>query len=323
MNYIDPYVRNDSQYFQETITSPAKTPEKIRQEMMSKKPEDRAEYTRSVAIRVDHYRHSLDYIDNLINRSARSSRPGGVWVIGDGGVGKSFILDAIHRCYPPTETDYYRNCPVLSLAFDSRPAESDILLTLLLQLGQHPDTITYKRNSDLVAILLDALAACKTQAILFDEAQHLWLNTRAYRIADRVGGRLGDFLKRLYDDSGLAFVFAGTSGLEDLLDKDTQARTRWSGRLKLTPFQFDNYFVGVLNALDEALPMENSSGLGTPKFAEPIFKSSQGNFRLLKNLIAEAVYIAASDKSPKILQEHLARAHFLTFGIGENPFNTP
>jgi hypothetical protein len=297
------------------------TGEALRQQMLLASPQVRAEYARTVSVAVDGYRLGVEFADNLIARSRRTSCPGGLWLIGDGGVGKTFIVDAIYQKYAPVETPEARYCPVLQLSFDSRPAESEILLSLLLQLGQDPATLHYQRNADLEKIVLEALPACQTLAILFDEANHLWLNTRAYRVVDRLGGRLGDFLKRFYDKSGLAFIFAGTSGLQRLLDEDTQASTRWSGRLKLAPFEYDDRFVGLLGALDEALPMHEPAGLATEALAPLLYASTKGNFRLLKGLLAEAVYFAAVDNAPRMTRAHLARAHFLLFCSDTSPFD--
>jgi len=283
---------------------------------------ERAEFTRHVSVDVDGYRLANKYIDGLIARSEWTRHPGGFWILGDGGVGKSFILDAVYRRYPPSETQTTRYCPILILSFASRPSESDILISLLLQLGQDPGTLSYQNNSELEEILLEALPACKVLGILFDEAHHLWLNTKAKRIADRQGGRLGDFLKVFYDRSGLAYIFAGTSGLENLLESDTQASTRWAGKIKLQPFADDEKFRGLLYSLDEALPMQEQMGLSCEPLASQLFNATLGNFRLLKALLAEAVFIAASEGMPKLTTKHLALAYFAIFCVEATPFDS-
>lgn len=283
-------------------------------------PEERAEFTRTVSINVDGYRVASQFVENLVNRSRRTDRPGGLWLLGEGGVGKSFVLESIYERHQPWETLEARCCPVLTLSFDARPAESDILLSLLLQLGQHPGSLSYQKNADLRDILLDAFPACGVLAILFDESHHLWLSTQAKRVVDRIGGRLGDFLKRLYDTSGLAFIFAGTPGLERLYETDSQAKTRWPGMLKLELFGNDAKFRGLLATLDEALPMPELSGLSEEPLATQLHESTRGNFRLLKNLLADAVLLAASEGAPKLTAIHLAQAHFQTFCTEITPF---
>lgn len=302
-------------------TDPTLTPQELRAAALAGTPAERAEFTRTISISVDGYRHANDFVDALLDRSARSPRPGGLWLLGDGGVGKSFILEAVYRRHPPSESQTKRHCPILSLSFSSRPSESEILLTVLLQLGQNPKSIRYQNNAELMDHVVDAVSTGGALAILFDEAHHLWLNTSAKRVTDRMGGRLGDFLKRFYDRTGLAYIFAGTNGLHDLLDADSQASTRWPGTLRLHPFADDEKFRGLLAALDMAIPMPKPAGLTTDSLASRIFESTKGNFRNLKTLLAQAVYIAASEGAHLISEAHLARAHFLTFCSETTPFD--
>lgn len=297
--------------------------EGVRQRVLAGTPAERSEYARTVSISVPGYQKGVEFVEHLVERAKRTQCPGGLWIIGEGGVGKSFIIDTIYKRHPPVETPLARHCPVLQLDFQSRPAESDILVSLLLQLGQDPTTLHYQRNADLEQILLDALPVCQTLAILFDEASHLWLNVQAKRIVDRLGGRLGDFLKRFYDKSGLAFIFAGTSGLQHIIDGDKQASTRWSGVLQLSPFSYDERFIGLLAALDEAMPMREQAGLAMETMAPRVFEATKGNFRLLKNLLAEAVYLASVEDAPRITRAHLARAYFLKFCSDTSPFDAP
>ena len=292
----------------------------MREEALSGTPEQKYAFVESVAIHVDSFKQGRDYIDALFDRCKRTKWPGGLWILGDGGVGKSFILNDIHERYHPIDTATSRTTPVLSLSFGERPAVSNILIQLLLQLGQDPDLLHYKKNADLESYLVDAIPSCGTVAILFDEAQHLWLHTSEKRVADRKGGVLGDFLKRIYDELSVAFIFSGTTGLVDICEKDTQAKTRWSGILRLKPFEFNEQFIGLLDAIDHALPFPQLSGLAEVDIASMLYQSTNGNFRLLKRLLCEAVYLAALDNAPKLSIQYLAKAHFRVFCDGENPF---
>lgn len=297
-------------------------PNSARKAALGGAPAERAEFTRNVSVSIESFARGIKFCKALIESAARTNQPGGLWLLGDGGMGKTFILDAIHKQYSPQESLLTRHCPALSLAFSSRPSESQIMGELLLQLGQDPRTLHAKSNPELWNMLLDALKACRTQAILFDEAHHLWLTLRSKRIVDRAGGVVGDFLKRLYDDSGVAYIFAGTPGLGSFLEDDRQASTRWSGKLRLEKFVFDNRFIGLLAALDEALPMPEPTGLASEDLASRLFVSCDGNFRLLKNFLAEAVFVAASEGTPHITRKHFATAHFNRFCSETTPFDS-
>lgn len=283
-------------------------------------PAQKADFVRQVKVNVEGFNQARKFIDNMLARAKHTRKPGGLWILGSGGVGKSFILDDIYYRYPPQETQSSRYTPVLSLSFEGTPVWSTILLSLILQLGQDPDLLHYRKNDDLRDYLVDALPQCGTVAIMFDEAQHLWLNTKAKRVQDRMGGALGDAIKRLYDDLQVAFIFTGTPGLIKVYEEDAQAKTRWSGLLQLQEFEFDSRFIGLLKALEEAIPLEEQSQLTDQSTALKLYQASKGNFRLLKDLLAEAVFLAANENSVSISTKHLANAFFNRFCAVENPF---
>lgn len=302
--------------------TPQLSPMELRLRAMQGTPADRSEFARQVSIEVDGYRRANRFLDAMIERARRSSCPGGLWILGEGGQGKTFILDSFIRRHPHSETTERRICEVLHLTFRSRPSESEILLTILLMLGQSPRTLHYQKNAELQQIVVEAILHCGVRIILFDEAHHLWISgtSRSRRSESRWGGVLGDFLKNLYDRSGVAFVFAGMPELAELIERDKQAGSRWAGKLCLEPFQNDIQFRGVLAALDEALPMEERANLTDPKLCNLIFEASGGNFRRLKNFLAEAVFLAASDHAKSIQKRHLAQAFFLSYCNESTPF---
>lgn len=283
-------------------------------------PAQKADFVRQVKVNVEGFDQARKFIDAMLARAKHTRKPGGLWILGTGGVGKSFILDDIYRRYPPKETQSSRYTPVLSLSFEGTPVWSTILLSLILQLGQDPDLLHYRKNDDLRDYLVDVIPQCGTLGIMFDEAHHLWLNTKAKRIQDRMGGALGDAIKRLYDDLQVAFIFTGTPGLMKVYEDDAQAKTRWSGLLQLHEFEFDSRFIGLLKALEEAIPLEEQSQLTDQRTALKLYQASKGNFRLLKDLLAEAVFLAANANSASISNKHLANAFFNRFCAVENPF---
>lgn len=311
------FAQLESETVQPEVTARAR-----REAAMQGSPADRSEFVREVSINVDQYRLGTRFMEGLLARARRSKSPGGLWLLGKGGQGKSFMLDAFAQRHRPVETTTTLRCEVILISLASRPTESDILLTIMLALGHNPDTLNYQRNAELENIVVEAIAHCGVRVILFDESQHLWLSTngKVKRSADRPGGQLGDFLKRLYEKSGVAFVFAGTPGLESLIECDTQASTRWAGVLRLEPFENDAKFAALLDTLDEALPMEERSNLIDADLRSRVHAATQGNFRRLKNLFAEAVFLAASAGDKSVQRQHLADAFFQVSCNEATPF---
>lgn len=281
-------------------------------------PDDRAQYVLDVPVAFDEYRKANRYIDALLARAKVSRKPGGLWIIGEGGRGKSFILERLLKRLKPVEGNHRRHCPVIYITFESRPSIGEIYIRLLLQLGQDPHSLKRLSLKELRETLKDAVKTAGVLLIAFDEAQHLWVLASKKNKGD-AGGTLGATLKRLYDFLGVACIFIGTPPLDEIRRQDEQT-TRWPGLTYLKAFQFNDEFLGVLATLDECLPMPKKSGLIDPKLSNEIFVSSRGSFRLLKILLAEAVRIASRKGDKCILRIHLAEAHFLVHCSEETPF---
>jgi len=293
-------------------------PQQERTRAMAGSPDARAQYVLDVPIAFDEYRRANKYIDALLARSKVSQKPGGLWIIGEGGRGKSFILERLLKRLKPVEGDHRRLCPVLYVTFESRPSIGEIYIRLLLQLGQDPRSLKGQSLKDLRDTLGDAVKTAGLLLIAFDEAQHLWVLASKKNKGD-AGGSLGATLKRLYDFLGVAFVFIGTTPLDEIRRQDAQT-TRWPGLSFLNAFSYNEEFLGVLGALDECLPMPDKAKLSDITLSKPIFESCRGSFRLLKMLLSEAVRIASQEEAKQISLQHLADAHFLVHCSEETPF---
>ncbi|RKT58787.1 TniB protein [Azonexus fungiphilus] len=301
-----------------STTTPALDPIKERTRAMAGSPDDRAQYVLDVPIAFDEYRRANKYIDALLARAKVSKKPGGLWIIGEGGRGKSFILERLLKRLKPVEGDHRRLCPVLYLTFEARPSIGEIYIRLLMQLGQDPRSLKGLSLKELRDTLRDAVKTTGVLLIAFDEAQHLWI-LASRKIKGDAGGALGATLKRLYDFLGVAFVFIGTPPLDEIRRQDEQT-TRWPGLSFIKAFSYNDEYLGVLATLDQCLPMPEKANLIDSELSKSIFDSSRGSFRLLKMLLADAVRIASRKGNKRISREDLAEAHFLVHCSEETPF---
>ena len=67
--------------------------EQVREQVMVRRdPAEMAEYTRTVPILFDQFQEAIGYVTNLLERAQRTKRPGGVWLLGEGGVWEKFCF---------------------------------------------------------------------------------------------------------------------------------------------------------------------------------------------------------------------------------------
>lgn len=286
------------------------TPQQQREIALAGSPADRAEFTRFVAIHVEHYRQGFQSCESLIERAGRTNRPGGLWFYGEGGSGKSFLLKSVVEAHPPYETETGPVFPVLMITLPGRVAESTLMAMLLLQMGSDIRFIASQDNQQLEATLVAALKASGVRAIIFDEAHHLWgINQSSKKADSGLGGLVGNTIKRIHDDSGVAYIFSGIPELKPMVEKSRELYSRWRGSRVLQPFENDAKFRALLGALDQAIPMPKPAGLSGEKLASQIHKACEGNFRLLKSLLAEVVYLASVENSSSLTLDHFHRCY--------------
>lgn len=169
---------------------------------------------------------------------------------------------------------------------------------------------------------MEAIKECQTEAIIFNEAQHMLPVARKSRSELRLSGKAGDWLKGFIDRIPIPGFFFGVPGWDDIFDQDRQLGTR-------IPYHYDlkvpdeATFLAILQALDEAIPMPEPAGLATPALAGPILEVTKANWRLLIKLLCGALVSAATAGAKKIQKQDLSYSYSLNFGANGNPFGKP
>ncbi len=283
-------------------------------------PNDRALFLmEEVFIHTPDFRHATSTIERLLTRGTTFSNPGGMRIIAHGGMGKDTIIRYFQRKFAPTWSEGNSRCPILHVTLPHLVAPGEILRTFLRQL--HTAFRYTQLVSDLEDNLLDAMDECGTAGIFFNEAQHLvYTAKRTEREAARLAGKSGDWLKGFLDKVRRPVFFLGVPGWDGLFGLDGQLGTRLTHRYTFSAFNFDTTFIGVLRALDEAIPMPQSAGLDNMDLASAIYHVTNGNWRSLIYLLREAIFIASSAGASRIERQDLSAAYELQLGVEGNPF---
>lgn len=277
--------------------------------------------TNEVFVPTADFIYVTETIDGLVRQASLCGIPGGMRVCGPGGSGKDAIIRYIEKQRPRILGGQQRICPILRVDFGGYLAPTDILGSMHAQLGSAYKK--YQTISDLEDLLFRALKECHTEAIIFNEAQHmLRVASSKSRSELRLSGQAGDWLKRFFDKLLVPLFFFGVSGWDAVFDKDGQLGTRIPNHHDLeVPDKATS--LGILQALDEAIPMPESAGLATPLLANPILQTTRSNWRLVIKLLGGALVSAAEAGADKIQKQDLSYSYAINFGKDGNPFGPP
>lgn len=265
------------------------------------------------------FANSLDRTRIMIEEAAFLDEPGGVLILAEGGCGKTFLRDQLLLDFPRINRRYALTMPLVTVDMVEGTEEKKFLAQVLAQ----ADEIASKDLSvdALLDKVVDALIQVGCRALFVDEAQKLDTVTKNRRKEDHKLGPIGELLKSIYQRARVVMILAGTPTLRELVESDSQYRTRWPGRVELHPFQQGAEFQGVLNALAASLPLDGVTDFSDPKVAEAIWTSTNGNFRQLKDFLRRALSRAIDDGVGQILPKHLHAAYQITGDFNKpNPF---
>lgn len=286
-------------------------------------PQERIDFLlNEVLIRTPDVSHMISTIEHLLDHAEMYPNPGGIRVIAPGGCGKNALIRYLLRKHGPNSSGRTFSRPIVHVEFHERVLPGAIMRLLLESLG----TVykNYQKNSELEENLFEAMQACGTKGIIFNEVQHmLYVTQRHHRALGRVSGESGDWLKRFIDSCKRPVFLFGVPGWDEVFIQDPQLSTRIPHRYEFAEFQFDSIFIGVLRALDQAIPMPEPAGLDGKDMAGDIYTVTRGNWRLLIHLLRDAILVASRAGIPRIERPDLSWAYQLQFGPRSNPFGPP
>lgn len=160
-----------------------------------------------------------------------------------------------------------------------------------------------EQDEDLIA----AVKNVKLRLLIIDEAHH-FLSTKNRKNIDRQLGPAGDWIKIFHDKCNIGILFTGLPSIAQAIQADQQMKSRWPADLFLSNYTFGSEWIQLLDTLDDILPMEKPCGLAQKITAKKVHQITQGNFRSLKNFLAETVLHAASNERKSITNQDFSAA---------------
>lgn len=280
---------------------------KSREQALKMGPDARARYVESIVIYSDHFERAIVAVETLMSRQGSLQSPGGLRIVGPGGVGKTFIIKTISARYPRIDHGREIECPVAVVSFRKNPTIGSFTELLMEAVGG-PGSASRMKSADRADFVATALESCRCKVLVIDEAHELVPTSGLRRNRDRLAGEVGDYLKSLYDRSAVPIVWAGLGSLDTLFERDSQLSSRWPGRIQLHNYENGELWRLTLEIFDEALPMSEPGGLSAETMSNLLYEATAGNMRILKILLSESVRVAVTQGSTSIKADHVRAA---------------
>lgn len=253
------------------------------------------------------YQRILQALYGRIDNALSGRAPVIEWVIGPSRAGKSMILRALERQYPPVKVEGRREVPVLRVAV--RPGVSPKELPaapLEALLGSK----AFKGSVRVIhGMMTTQLTLARTKVLLWEEASHI------VDIGTKMPPRAaGDFFKDTMDGLPVTHILFGVPRLKKLMKSNEQLRLRAKKEWVLRPYDWEDVaerraFAGVVRTYTQmfsdaghpvVVPLEN--------LAQHCYLFSGGLIGVLSALFVQLADDAQMQKLTQVTFEHCAAA---------------
>lgn len=267
----------------------------------------------------DAYEEIVDKIE--LGEPAGSS--GGIFVVGESGVGKSTLLESIADCYPRYDIDDRTIVPCVLASVPSTPSIKAIAKKILSKMGDPLAEKGRPTNYDLTEAVKTLFKACGTRVLLLDE-----LNNFIQKRGQDSALDLSNWLKEITDEAGVVIVVSGLHAAEVVIQGNEQLRRRFSSTHTLELVDDKEkpdltVFRGVLKSVDDLLPLHEPSMLDEQELAWCFYYATDALIGVLIKLLSRAVRIAHRREASMLTREILAEAFRKEIGSRLGPSLNP
>lgn len=263
----------------------------------------------------------LQHLDRLFQLGTELENPVGMQLIGPPGVGKTALLRYFRDSLPKSSL-FDRTSAVLAARVPKRPYAGHVIRAFLKQLQYPLSGGPYKSLYNRREVVFEAVRAKGTRMIMIDEAQHLVPRNSLGEVKP-VETEVTEFLRELIDETKVSLVLASATDLDSQMPSMLHLSSRIGTRTRLKEFSLDVTWAGFLRGYAKLATAFDMSAIAEPDTMAKLHLTTNGNARLLRQLIVEAVLIAADAGKLKLDYETFRVAHGRAFGDSaarSNPF---
>ncbi len=271
----------------------------------------------------DHVKDIMGELDSLRARRLISKDQQCILITGEAGTGKSALIDHYKDKALASQLSC-RQTPILVTRISAKRDLDSTLVQMLHDLELF-GTSQYKRRgfaTNLEQKLVNALKRTKVELIIINEFQEiLEYKSKQERQA------IGNSLKYISEEAQVPIAFVGMPWAEQICE-DPQWESRLIRRRKLTHFYYIDkvkrkYYLSYIKGLANRMPLAFPPDFASPELSARLFAASNGENRLLKELLIEALIFALNQKSNTISKTHLVSAYSRLFPEQPNLFEIP
>lgn len=258
------------------------------------------------------FKRSLNAMDRIFQLSREMDMAQGMLLSGPTGVGKTAVFKYFRDSLPASNL-FAPGYGALGLRCPKRPTVG-FFVGALLRAYKYPfsngsEKQLYARRE----IVFDAIEEKKTRLMFIDESGGL-LNARTETSTQYGETDVSDFIREMIDRCRMGVVLATPSPIDSLDELDSGLASRLTVRQTLREFKPDVEWLGVLSAFTKQCNSYDLSFIQTPVIANDLHKATNGNLRMLKRFMVEAVLIGVDSGKMALDQEIFATAFDLIFG---------
>ncbi|MRX08144.1 AAA family ATPase [Pseudoduganella sp. FT25W] len=268
-------------------------------------------------------------LDECIAWSEANREPAGAVLVGEGGMGKTTICNAILRRYPPsikkTASVEVSIVPAFYASVPSPSSIKSLAAELLKRLGApRPGAGT---ASSLTERLIVLLKIAETKIILLDEFQHLLADSK---VGDARSNNVCDWIKTLINNTGVTICLVGTPACEALVNSDLQLAGRFARRFRLYPLnigtseergELERFLIAIVEKFKERLGFLTTLDFSDHSNSVRVWAATSGNPRFVMRLLKEAAVLAWAAGRKNLTIGDLAEAYAKGITQSASKFN--
>lgn len=248
----------------------------------------------------------IQVLEQALNRAHKKPRVQGLLLIGEPNIGKTSIVNQFRKMHQDSSfvdaQEMTRASKPVVYALMTSSDEKDLYIAILEKFFT-----SFRPTDPLAKLRYQALALmreCHVKMLILDEIQTLLRGTASKQ---RI---MMDVIKNLSNELMIPIVGVGTKDAALILGSDPQHTSRFD-IARLSRWERDKNFRGMLAALEKRLPLKKPSALNKKEKATLLYNISRGNLGDLHRLLIECTRYAILQGIEEITEEIIRRYSWL------------